>query len=541
MTNGSAGRLIQRLHGTTLAHAHEMTDADLLESFVTRQDEAAFEALVLRHGPMVLGVCRRILGDSHDAEDAFQATFLVLVRRAVSIVPQEMVANWLYGVAFRTASKARAMNIKRRAKEAQVLERPVADAHEELFWRDLLPVLDRELLNLPDKYRAPIVLCDLEGKARKEAARQLGWPEGTVSSRLAVGRKMLARRLTRRGVSLSAAALPLCLCRSAEAVPLSLLADTVKAGLLTAATKATTVMGVSTAVVKLADGVVKAMLLTKLKVATAVVLVAGLVGIGTGLVAERAAREPFAPSGETAFTRAVPVPEALVPEPGAAPPAPLPAENTGLAQQLPPAAPSEPAAAASAKGSLHNSEAVHLSYRSSSAPNGPPMAEVVLTLRAVRTESWTVRIAGAALSPGTIDLLQQLGIRSAEVKLALEQALQRGEVRGEAGHVSAQLGAAPPLLPQGILVLSCACGKPTHVLLHKEAQAGQTGGRWKMTVIPVQCEGVTEDGNAIGISGKVIQIDIRSSCGKGAIAIQSRTMYGQKRQMRPWLAGQLLL
>src|SRR5258708_3548360 len=124
MTNGPTVRAIRRLHSAALARGIEMTDGQLLESFTSRKDEAAFEALVLRHGPMVLGVCRRILGDSHDAEDAFQAVFLVLVRKAASVVPRELVANWLYGVAFRTANKARVMKATRRAKELHARDRP---------------------------------------------------------------------------------------------------------------------------------------------------------------------------------------------------------------------------------------------------------------------------------------------------------------------------------------------------------------------------------------------------------------------------------
>src|SRR5579859_4021110 len=195
-----------------------LTDAQLLEGYVSRKDEAAFEALVRRHGPMVLGVCRRILGGTHDAEDAFQAVFLVLVRKAATVLPREMVGSWLYGVAFRTANKARVMKATRRAKEMRARERALPEeAHTELYWRDFLPMLDRELQALPDKYRTPIVLCDLEGKQRRDAAAQLGWPEGTLSSRLAAGRRMLARRLSRRGVSLSASAVALGIAHQASA------------------------------------------------------------------------------------------------------------------------------------------------------------------------------------------------------------------------------------------------------------------------------------------------------------------------------------
>src|SRR5947209_5026354 len=169
------------------------SDGRLLESFAHRGDQAAFEALVRRHGPMVLGVCRRVLGDVHAAEDALQATFLVLVRKAASIAKRELLGNWLYGVAYRTALKAKTAAARRRAKERQV--RPMPNpGNEEEVWRELQPLLDQELSRLPDKYRIPVVLCDLQGKSRQEAARQLGCPEGTVSSRLARARVMLAKR-----------------------------------------------------------------------------------------------------------------------------------------------------------------------------------------------------------------------------------------------------------------------------------------------------------------------------------------------------------
>src|SRR6266498_1737548 len=172
------------------------TDGELLEHYLERQDQSAFEALLARHGPMVLGVCRRILASAADAEDAFQATFLVLVRKAASVVPRELVGNWLYGVAYRTATSAKAMNARRRVKERSAAK---PEACEEAAWTDVRPLLDEELSRLPDKYRIPIVLCDLEGETRREAARQLGWPEGTLSTRLRAGRHLLAKALARRG------------------------------------------------------------------------------------------------------------------------------------------------------------------------------------------------------------------------------------------------------------------------------------------------------------------------------------------------------
>src|SRR5438309_470748 len=150
-----------------------LSDGELLDHFVGCREEAAFELLLQRHGPMVLGVCRRLLGNRHDAEDAFQATFLVLVRKAAAIRSRETVGHWLYGVACRTALRARAMNAKRRAKEAQACGRSPAPAATAGEWNDWLPLLDEELSRLPDKYRDPLVLCDLQGKSRAAAARVL--------------------------------------------------------------------------------------------------------------------------------------------------------------------------------------------------------------------------------------------------------------------------------------------------------------------------------------------------------------------------------
>src|SRR6516165_5205966 len=165
-----------------------LTDGQLLDDFISRRDEAALAALIVRHGPMVWGVCYRTLRNHQDAEDAFQATFLVLVHKAASIVPREMVANWLYGVARQTALKARATAAKRKGRERQVKQMPELAAVEPDLWRDLQTLLDEELSRLPDKYRVVVVLCDLDGKTRTEVAGQLGLPEGTVASRLARAR-----------------------------------------------------------------------------------------------------------------------------------------------------------------------------------------------------------------------------------------------------------------------------------------------------------------------------------------------------------------
>src|SRR5436305_15255081 len=173
-------RQLHKLAGT--AQAGDGTDAELLGRFAARRDEAAFAALLRRHGPMVLGACRRVLGNHADAEDAFQATFLVLVKKAASLTRRAALGGWLHGVARRTALCARRAGARRRAKE-QARARP--DAQGEAVQDDWLPLLDEEVGRLPEHYRLPIVLCDLEGKTRKEAAARLGWPPGTVAGRLA--------------------------------------------------------------------------------------------------------------------------------------------------------------------------------------------------------------------------------------------------------------------------------------------------------------------------------------------------------------------
>ena len=158
------------------------TDGQLLASFIEQKDEAAFEALVRRHGSMVFGVCRRVVGNHHDAEDAFQAAFLVLARKAYSIRPRERLANWLHGVALRVAMKVKTITAKRRGREKLVVEMPEPEAAQHDQWPDLQPLLDQELNGLPENYRLPILLCDLEGKTIKDAAQQLGWPQGSRSS-----------------------------------------------------------------------------------------------------------------------------------------------------------------------------------------------------------------------------------------------------------------------------------------------------------------------------------------------------------------------
>src|SRR5262249_47137566 len=200
----------------------------------------------------------------------------VLVRKAAAVAPREMVANWLYGVAHQTALKARATAAKRRARERQVMEMPEPAVAGQDLWPDLLPLLDKELSRLPDKYRVAVVLCDLEGKTRKEAARQLGLPEGTVASRLMRARAMLAKLLVRHGVPVSGGALALVLSQKASAawVPTSVGSSTIKAATLLAAGPAAATGVIPAQVAALTEGVLKTMLLTKLK--TIMVLVGAL-------------------------------------------------------------------------------------------------------------------------------------------------------------------------------------------------------------------------------------------------------------------------
>jgi RNA polymerase sigma factor (sigma-70 family) len=267
------------------------TDGQLLGSFIDQKDEAAFEALVRRHGPMVFGVCRRVVGNHHDAEDAFQATFLVLARKASSVRPRERVANWLHGVALRTAMKAKTITAKRRGREKQVTEMPEAEAAQQDQWRDLQPLLDQELNSLPDNYRLPILLCYVEGKTIKIAAQQLGWPQGSLAGRLARGRKLLAKRLASRGVMLSAGSLAALVSQNVASagVPTSLMSSTIKAATMIAAGQASVAGLVPAKVAALMEGMLKTTLINKLKTVTAIVLLLGLMASGAAVVTSQSA------------------------------------------------------------------------------------------------------------------------------------------------------------------------------------------------------------------------------------------------------------
>jgi RNA polymerase sigma factor (sigma-70 family) len=285
-------RLVRRIAGSHGPGANP--DALLLERFVSAADESAFQAIVHRHGPLVLSVCTRVLDNEHDAEDAFQATFLVLARKAGSVRAPELLGPWLYGVAYRTALKAKAESLKRRKLERRLPDMPSPPDTDNLIWRDLRPVLDEEVSRLPQKYRVPFVLCYLEGKTNEQAARILGCPPGTIYSRLAWARERLRSRLGRRGLAFSVAALVVCLSRNAvsAAVSAPVVVVTSKAALAFAAGQAAAAGAVPGQAAALAEGVLRAMFLTKLKIALVATLAVAVAGSVAGILTHQAlARE----------------------------------------------------------------------------------------------------------------------------------------------------------------------------------------------------------------------------------------------------------
>jgi len=282
--NRQADNVAQRLNAVLSQQAAEM-DGHLLERFVRHRDAEALEALVHRHGGMVWGVCHRILHNHQDAEDAFQATFLVLVRKAASVSPREMVGNWLYGVARQTALKARATAAKRRTRESPVASVPEPAATETVSRRDVRLVLDQALGRLPDKYRVAIVLCDLEGQTRTEAARHVGCPEGTLAARLARGRVLLTKRLHRLGWPTSVGTLTAVLSEEGSAgVPVAMASRTVMSACRYASGPEVAADLVSSSVSSLTEGVLKAMWMTKLKAVVTTLLVCSVAVLASGML-----------------------------------------------------------------------------------------------------------------------------------------------------------------------------------------------------------------------------------------------------------------
>jgi RNA polymerase sigma factor (sigma-70 family) len=332
MAVGPLNHVVRHLRRSVLSpDAAEATDGQLLESFIQRRDENAFARLMARHGPMVLGVCQRLLRHAQDAEDAVQVTFLVLARKAASLRSRELIGNWLYGVAYRAALEVRSARRRRRERQVRAMPEPQAQDHSDL-WGELRSLLDRELERLSEKYRLAIVLCDLEGRTRRQVARQLNIPEGTLSGRLTTARRILARRLARHGLALSAGALAATLSHGAAplAVPASLASSTLKAVTGPAAE------AVSAQVAALLQGVLKTMLLTKLRGTLAWIGVLILAGagvfplVGTGPFSRPAAataEEPVAQQGAPLSQRTGDA------DPGAKRPD-KPAEHLQVAQEL---------------------------------------------------------------------------------------------------------------------------------------------------------------------------------------------------------------
>jgi RNA polymerase sigma factor (sigma-70 family) len=252
-----------------------LTDGELLQRFVERRDEAAFAALVRRHGPLVRGVCRHVLADEHTAEDAFQATFMVLACKAGNVAAPETLAGWLHGVAQRTALKTRASAV-RWQRAAPLPE--LADAKAERDSHDISAAIHEEIGRLPERYRVPVVLCCLQGRTHEQAANQLGWPLGTVATRLAWARRRLRVRLRQRGVAASAAGLAIAL-KSEAPLPAALVTSTVRAAL---AFETSSAAGISGA--HLAEGVLRTMTGNRLKIALSGALLLGTLGAVAGAV-----------------------------------------------------------------------------------------------------------------------------------------------------------------------------------------------------------------------------------------------------------------
>jgi RNA polymerase sigma factor (sigma-70 family) len=286
MARGPLQSVVQLMRKTSVSGGDAPPSGELLRRFVANREEAAFAGLVEEHGPMVLGVCRRVLKNRCDVEDAFQAAFMVLAAKARSISRPEMVATWLYRVAFRVALRARAeaggRPERQAAREDVAAEREVADVE----WADLRAVLDEEIDRLPEKYRVPVVLCYFEGKTNEEAARQLGCAKGTVFSRLASARERLRNRLVRRGITLSAAIATTVFSADvlSAAVTAPLRTVTVRAALSFLSEPAMP-GAASTIGTALAKGTLQTMLFTRVRTIVVVLVVLGLVGTGAGTVA----------------------------------------------------------------------------------------------------------------------------------------------------------------------------------------------------------------------------------------------------------------
>jgi RNA polymerase sigma factor (sigma-70 family) len=295
--------ILQHIRSLAARHDSPTCDAELLRQFVAHHDETAFESLLRRHGPMVLRVARRTVGNETDAEDVFQATFLLLARRAGNIRKRESVASWLHGVAHRLALSARGKCVRRQEREREAAAARAVESPPESAWSGLEETLHEVLAQLPEKYRTPLIYCYLEGWTQEEVARQLGKPLGTVRSWLARGREMLRKRLVRRGISLStegaSAALLASACATAEAVPPTLRIATSQAAQLFAGGGKTMTM-ISPAVAELVKKGMTAILVAKLKSGAPWVLALTLLAAGSGWAAHRTFSAKAPEANETA-------------------------------------------------------------------------------------------------------------------------------------------------------------------------------------------------------------------------------------------------
>jgi RNA polymerase sigma factor (sigma-70 family) len=281
MATGPFGEVIHQIRPSVFQDDANLTDDQLLDRFTQEHDATALTLIIRRHGPMVWGVCRRILRSHQDAEDAFQATFLILVRKAASVRPSHRVAAWLYGVARKTALHARSTVGRRSSRESQVEELPELEIVADEIDRDQLNLLDAELSTLPRKYRDAIVLCDLEGKTRTEAARECNVPEGTMAGWLTRGRALLAKRLARRDVSFMLAAAVLSRDAASGGVPNSVLSATIRVAI---AEQSATSGELPSRVAILVEEVLKTMLLSKLKTLAAIAGLILTLTIGAGAI-----------------------------------------------------------------------------------------------------------------------------------------------------------------------------------------------------------------------------------------------------------------
>ncbi len=302
MATAQLGTVLRHIRGLAAdPRINERTDGALLRTFLSGNDPSAFEALLRRHGPMVLRVCRRALGNAHDAEDAFQATFLVLAQKARSIRKREALASWLHGVAYRMATDARRAAARRHRHESRANPTPPRDPALSAAWQELQALLDEEIAALPETLRAPFVACCLENQSCAAAAQQLGLEEAAVWKRLSRARKRLQGRLARRGVALTAMLAAVAVgAAGAAAVPRPLAATILKAAARVGAGQALTGGTVSAKVLALVEGMNRTMFLNKCNTAILLLTCTAIVGAGLGMAVVRGAAGAEPPAGRAA-------------------------------------------------------------------------------------------------------------------------------------------------------------------------------------------------------------------------------------------------